>query len=161
MRLVVAGSVAAVLASLLACGTSSPSRAFDEPAPAPGGGGSTGPLPNEQSATCTGIRCDVPSCEPGKTTAIEGDVYDPAGKTRLYNVLAYVPNAPLAPMTNGASCDRCGTVSGDPIATSLSDAKGHFRIEGVPAGDDVPVVLQVASGAAPSKSRTWSRARRT
>src|SRR6185369_8244725 len=119
----------------VACGSSSSARTFDEPAPGPGTGSSTGPLPNDPGKACTGIRCDVPSCEPGKTTVIEGDVYDPAGKTRLYNVLAYVPNEPLSPITKGASCDRCGTVSGDPIATALSDSKGHFRIEGVPAGD--------------------------
>lgn len=133
----------AALLILIACGSSTPARTFDEPAPSPGDEGSTGPLPSDSNGACTGIRCNVPTCEPGKTTAIEGDVYDPAGKTRLYNVLAYVPNEPLAPITKGMSCDRCGTVSGDPIATSLSDAKGHFRIENVPAGDDVPVVLQV------------------
>src|SRR5262245_1352930 len=113
----------------IACGSASSERKFDDPAPGGPGSGSTGPLPGEPGAACTGIRCNILSCEPGKTTVIEGDVYDPAGKTRLYNVLAYVPNEPLAAITKGASCDRCGTVSGDPIATSLSDSKGHFRIE--------------------------------
>jgi hypothetical protein len=136
-------AASAAIAFLAACASEAAPRTFDEPAPGPGSGrGSTGELPNE-STPCTSIRCNVPSCEPGKTTVIEGDVYDPAGKTRLYNVLAYVPNEALAPITKGASCDRCGSVSGDPIATALSDSKGHFRIEGVPAGDDVPVVLQV------------------
>ena len=99
-RLVVPASLLILVAGacgLVACGSSSSSRTFEEPAPGPGGG-STGELPGSSTA-CTGIRCDVPSCEPGKTTVIKGDVYDPAGKTRLYNVLAYVPNEPLAPIT--------------------------------------------------------------
>ncbi|MBX3189420.1 MAG: carboxypeptidase regulatory-like domain-containing protein [Labilithrix sp.] len=101
-----------------------------------------GRLP-EPGAGCTGLRCDVPTCAAGTTTAIEGDVYDPAGKAKLYGAIAYVPNAALEPLATGATCDRCGAVSGDPIAAALTDERGRFRIENVPAGKDVPVVIQV------------------
>jgi hypothetical protein len=94
-------------------------------------------------ASCTGRRCDVPKCDNGTTTAIEGDAYDPAGKTKLYNVLAYVPASDLSPFTKGVACERCGSVSGDPIATALTDENGHFRLEGVPAGKKIPLVIQV------------------
>jgi hypothetical protein len=44
----------------------------------------------------------------------------------------------------GASCDRCGaTLSGKPIASALTDETGHFTIENVPTGADVPLVIQV------------------
>ena len=112
-----------------------------ETRPPLGGGEEPSQLPDP--TPCSGLRCNLPTCEGGKTTAIEGDVYDPAGKTRLYNVLAYVPNETLEPFAAGATCDRCGKVSGDPIASAVSDDRGHFRIVGVPAGDDVPLVLQV------------------
>src|SRR5687767_2178699 len=136
-------SVCAVTLMLaVACGSSERSTAF-EPAPAPVVPPETPPLPSETGKDCIGLRCNIPTCPAGKTTAIEGDAFDPAGNTKLYNVLAYVPNAELEPFTAKATCDRCGKVSGDPIATALSDEKGRFRIEGVPAGKDVPLVVQV------------------
>lgn len=125
-----------LLLLIVACGATSERGPMKDVEPAPSEFPSMTP--------CTGsLRCDVPKCEGGATTAIEGDVYDPAGKTKLYNVFAYVPNAELEPFVVGASCERCGKVSGDPIAAALSDERGHFRIEGVPAGDDIPLVLQV------------------
>ena len=139
MRRVMRHAKSAVLGLLLvACGAGS------ERAPLPADPAKVTP-PGQlgsPAGDCSGIRCDVPKCD-GATTAIEGDVYDPAGKTKLYNVVAYVPNAELEPIAPTASCERCGKVSGDPIATALSDETGHFRIEGVPAGKDIPVVLQV------------------
>src|SRR5436190_2731761 len=131
-----------VLVGLSACGTNADRTSF-EPAPAPIVPPETPPLGAEPGKDCTGLRCSVPSCPAGQTTAIEGDAWDPAGKTKLYNVLAYVPNAPLEPFTTSAMCDRCGKVSGDPIATALSNEKGHFRLENVPAGKNVPLVVQV------------------
>lgn len=104
---------------------------------------SSGPSLPAPSAVCDGLRCQVTSCSGGGTTAIEGFVTDPAGKTKLYNAVAYVPNGELEPLPKGMTCDRCGTISGDPIATALSDEAGHFRLEGVPAGDDIPLVVQI------------------
>ena len=127
----------------LACGTSSERATFEPPAPPIVPPEETPPLGTEPGKSCTGLRCDVPSCPAGQTTAIEGDTWDPAGNTKLYNVLTYVPNAPLEPFTTTATCDRCGKVSGDPIATALSNEAGHFRLEGVPAGKNIPLVLQV------------------
>jgi hypothetical protein len=97
----------------------------------------------EAGTACNGLRCSVPTCAAGATTAIEGDVYDPAGKTKLYGAIVYVPNAELAPIVRGRSCEKCGSVSGDPIATALTDEHGHFRIQGVPAGMDIPLVVQI------------------
>ena len=62
----------------------------------------------------------------------------------LYNVNVYVPNAPLDPIPEGASCDRCSAqLSGKPIATALTDANGRFVLENVPVVANLPIVIQV------------------
>jgi hypothetical protein len=68
---------------------------------------------------------------------------DPAGKVPLYNVLVYVPNEKVAPMASGATCDRCGSVSGDPLVTALTGVDGKFKLENVPVGKDIPLVVQI------------------
>jgi hypothetical protein len=99
-----------------------------------------------QQTTCLSAKCTVPACgetEIAKTT-LEGTIYDPAGKVPLYNVVVYVPNAPLDPITEGASCGKCsGTTSGKPIASALTDAAGHFTLENPPTGKNIPLVIQV------------------
>jgi hypothetical protein len=94
---------------------------------------------------CTNIQCNQAQCPTGQTTTVSGTVYDPAGKVPLYNVVVYVPNAPLDPLpSNGATCDQCGgTISGSPIVTALTDAKGNFVLQNVPAGTNVPLVMQL------------------
>ena len=83
------------------------------------------------------------SCPSGKTT-VSGTVFAPNGTLPLYNVIVYVPNAPLDPIPSGATCDTCGgQVSGSPIVTALTDAKGNFVLENVPVGSDIPLVMQV------------------
>ena len=80
----------------------------------------------------------------GGTTSISGTVYAPNGTLPLYNVIVYVPNGELKPLTKGVTCDRCGTVaSGDPLVTALTDAKGTFKLENMPVGKDIPLVLQL------------------
>jgi hypothetical protein len=92
---------------------------------------------------CTGLCLRQVQCANGGTTSLSGVVKDPAGKIPLYNVLVYVPNAPVAAITSGVSCDRCGSVSGDPLVTTLTDTDGHFKLDNVPVGKDVPLVVQV------------------
>lgn len=81
------------------------------------------------------------SCEDGATTSVSGTVYIPSGQLALYNAMVYVPDADLQPLTPGASCG-C-EISGEPIATALTDANGRFVLENVPVGDDIPLVVQV------------------
>src|SRR5205085_10988817 len=40
-------------------------------------------------------------------------------------------------------CDRCGNVSGDPLVSTLTDPAGKFKLENVPIGKDIPVVVQI------------------
>lgn len=92
---------------------------------------------------CTGIQCQIREC-PSGTTTISGTIYDPAGKNPLYNVAVYVPNAPVEPLPQGASCDSCDSLySGHPIAAALTDAAGRFVMQNVPDGSNIPLVVQV------------------
>lgn len=102
-----------------------------------GGAGADGQKP------CVGLCQRQIQCPGGLTTSLSGTVFDPAGKVPLYNVLVYVPNAPVAPITTGASCDRCGNVSGDPLVSTLTDPAGKFKLDNVPIGKDIPVVVQI------------------
>ncbi len=109
-------------------------------------GGIVIPEDSDLDATppCEGLKCQQVVCDDGGTTSVSGTVYDPAGKVPLYNVIVYVPNAPLDPFPSGASCDKCGAIaSGSPIVTALSDSKGKFKLTNVPVGKDIPIVYQV------------------
>ena len=80
----------------------------------------------------------------GCLTTLSGVVTTPAGTLPLYNVMLYVPSRALDPLPEGVSCDRCeGVVSGEPVASALSDEQGHFVMDNVPVGRDVPLVVQV------------------
>ncbi len=117
--------------------------------------GSTGvtPIPGEDPGVigadggggCQSLQCQVVACEDGgPTTTVTGTVYEPSGKIPLYNAIVYVPiNPELAPITPGASCDRCGTPTVKTVTSTLTDIKGEFKLENVPVGADIPVVVQV------------------
>ena len=92
-----------------------------------------------------GWRCKVPDCTGQTPTSVRATVYDPAGITPLYNVAVYVPNEDVGPIATGATCETCATpVSGSPITSALTNSKGEFVLDqDVPAGVDVPLVIQV------------------
>jgi hypothetical protein len=93
---------------------------------------------------CGNLCLNQVGCYAGAPTSISGTVYDPAGMNPLYNVIVSVPNAPLDPIPAGVTCASCDTqVSGQPIATALTDTKGHFVLNNVPWGTDFPLVMQL------------------
>jgi hypothetical protein len=102
--------------------------------------------PSTGPGVCTNLQCqiDKPGECTGAGTTISGQVFDPAGKVPLYNVLLYVPNTALGPIPTGVSCDRCDSpISGTPVAAALSGPDGKFKIMNAPSGTNIPLVIQI------------------
>src|SRR6185436_220861 len=80
----------------------------------------------------------------GTKTTVSGTVYDPAGKVPLYNVVLYVPlTSELPPISEGASCEACAGRTAKAAAVALSDSSGHFVLEDVPDGQNIPLVIEI------------------
>lgn len=99
-------------------------------------------------APCPGLDCKRVVCSDGKKTTLTGKVYDPAGQNPLYNVMVYIPgglngDAPLPPITSGASCETCASSVVNPMMSTLTNTKGEFVLEDVPVDKDVPIVVQI------------------
>jgi hypothetical protein len=128
--------------AVAACGGSG-----EAPAPAPDGG-ATGfdfDATPESSVKCTNLECQITECvdDPAGTRVI-GTVTDPAGARPIYNAVVYVPNAPLAPLGDSVSCDRCDAPhSGAPLRITTTDAAGRFELDNIPAGANIPLVVQI------------------
>jgi hypothetical protein len=101
----------------------------------------------EAGGPCVNLGCKQVDCaSQGKAdTTISGTVYDPAGKLGLYNVFVYVPNATPDPIVPGnVKCEQCqAPASGSPLVFASTDATGKFVIKNAPAGDGIPLVMQV------------------
>jgi len=149
-------SAAVVFAWSQGCGDSSEPSIFNNGGDDGGGGdgsGDDGGLLGDDGGVifgdggtphCVNLQCQQVSCPGGGKTTVSGKVYDPAGVDPLYNVIVYVPNAPVQPFKDGASCDKCGALaSGSPIATAITDPSGSFTLENVPVGSNIPLVLQI------------------
>jgi hypothetical protein len=112
---------------------------------------SSHPLPKGTSTAydaradgCTSLECFQVGCTLGGTTSVTGTVYDPAKRNPLYNVVVYVPNAPLSPIVTGPRCDTCNALySGEPLVAATTAADGTFTLTNVPVGDQIPLVVQV------------------
>jgi hypothetical protein len=93
---------------------------------------------------CVGIECNVVDCGAMSLppTSISGTVFAPNGTLPLNGVNVYVPRDPLPPFVEGATCDRCeSSLPGSPVVQTTSDAAGNFRLDNVPAGADIPLVI--------------------
>lgn len=149
-RIALGFGVAALLGgagALVSCGSSAPGSEF--------GDGSDGGLNGDRGVgfnfgddggdggPCVGLCLRQVSCPNGGTTSLSGKVYAPEGTIPLYNAIVYVPNGPLDPFPNGVQCDKCGKVSGSPLVSTLTNEKGEFKLDNVPVGADVPVVIQI------------------
>jgi hypothetical protein len=110
----------------------------------PGSSGSSGFGEAGEAATaCVNLQCQQKTCSGGGDTTVTGTVFAPNGTLPLYNAIVYVPNGTPDKLTNGASCDKCGAVTGSPVVTALSDPTGKFTLKNVPVGKDIPLVIQI------------------
>jgi hypothetical protein len=104
-------------------------------------GGSDG---GSDAGTCVNLQCRQVTCDAGTKTTVTGVVTIPSGALPLHNATVYVPNTPVAAIATGASCDLCETApSGSPLVVARTDTQGRFVLENVPAGANVPLVVQV------------------
>jgi hypothetical protein len=93
---------------------------------------------------CTGLECQVVDCaKQGKPeTTIKGTVFAPNGTLPLYGITVYVPNAPVGPLPDGASCSKCADdLPGSPLVKATTDEAGNFTITGAPSGANIPLVI--------------------
>src|SRR5262245_8598722 len=111
---------------MTACGSEAGSNEFDDEK-GPGAGSSGDPGKLGDNAKCEGVACQQVQCSSANvTTTVSGIVTAPNGTLPLYNAIVYVPQQPLDPMPEGASCDRCGNVSGKPLVSAVTGADGKF-----------------------------------
>jgi hypothetical protein len=105
-----------------------------------GGQSSTARGPLE---SCPG--CVWNTCKDGSKTTLSGVVHTPARNNPdpIYNAVVYVPATQPAPFADQVTCERCGQVSGKPVAAALTGPDGKFAMQDVPSGKDVPVVIQL------------------
>ena len=75
-------------------------------------------------------------------TALIGKVYAPNGTLPLFNVTVYAPiNDPPA-FPAGVQCGQCSTtLPGGAYTSAQTDEEGRFRLEGVPAGTNIPIII--------------------
>ena len=140
------------LAVLVAsCGNKQPSYAdvfadAGAPPPADASSGPDSSLVGDSPGPCTNLQCQQVDCASNlPDTTVSGIVYDPAGKNPLYDVIVYVPNAPVQPFPSGATCDQCGVLpSGSPLVATLTGPDGQVRPRRTcPTGGNIPLVLQL------------------
>ncbi len=105
------------------------------------------PPPDAIGTGCVGLQCQVSVCADGGIggTKLTGTVYDPASLNPLYNVLVAIPNGvvPVPPTGVPRPAGACGGVTLPPVITYTNTAyNGTFTLTGVPAGNNIPVLIQ-------------------
>ncbi len=111
------------------------------------GGGDDGGGNNPGGAdACVGLQCDVKNCAAmnAPPTSISGTVFAPNGTLPLWNVNVYIPNDAVPAFPEGAQCSRCNdSLPGNAVVRTTTDEAGNFRLENVPVGSDIPVVISI------------------
>ena len=98
----------------------------------------------ETVTPCEGLECEQVSCPGTQTTSITGTVHIPSGELPLPDVSVYVPNTPVEPLDEGASCVPCGDeLSAEPVVEDSTNIHGHFSLNDAPVGEEVPLVVEV------------------
>ncbi|HLL23891.1 MAG TPA: hypothetical protein VK427_17255 [Kofleriaceae bacterium] len=115
------------------------------------GSGDTDAGNNGTPDACVGLQCQIVNCGAmgQQPTTLTGTVFAPNGTLPLYGIQVYIPLTDPGTPPDTLECDRCSvTPPGNPIASTVSGEDGTFRLENVPAGDNIPLVI---------KSGKWQR----
>jgi hypothetical protein len=100
--------------------------------------------PPPEDAGCVNLACAIPTCTQNRHTTLTGRAFAPNGALPLYDVVVYVPNAPVQAFSSGPVCSTCqASLSGHPLAVAQTDAQGRFVLTDVPVGANIPVVVQI------------------
>jgi hypothetical protein len=129
MRAILASCVLVV--SIAACG---PSRT---------GGGDDDDSGGKMDA-CVGLECQVVNCAAMgmPDTSVSGTVFAPNGTLPLWGITVYVPRMDPGPLVDGVICDQCSTdLPGSAVVQTKTDEAGKFSLSGIPAGDNVQLVI--------------------
>jgi hypothetical protein len=114
-----------------------------------GNGGSIGfiapPTPVLDSGLDDGGELPDPNCPAGVHTSVSGLVYDPSFQDPLYNITVFAPkSATLPTLPKGVTPESCMCDALYPsfYGSAVTDATGHFKVDNVPPGTNVPLVVQ-------------------
>jgi hypothetical protein len=155
-------AAALALGLLLGCSATSIDKPGGAGASATGGSG-TGATPsfggdlmmsNNAVRRCPerddSLKCKVMDCPADSspsTTTVSGKVYDPAGRVPLYNAVVYIVEDPLTtlkPLGQRVKCESCSEhFPKTAMAVALTASDGSFRLTDVPAGEKIPLVIQL------------------
>jgi hypothetical protein len=84
-----------------------------------------------------------PNCPAGVHTSVSGLVYDPSFQDPLYNITVFAPKSATLPvLPKGAQCLSCDALYPPFYGSAVTDATGHFSVNNVPPGKNVPIVVQ-------------------
>jgi len=97
---------------------------------------------------CTNLCRQIAVCAAGSETKLTGTVRAPGFPGQpgdpVYNAIVYVPNSAVAAFSQTVTCETCGApASGDPLVSARSAADGTFTLTNVPAGTNIPLVIQI------------------
>jgi hypothetical protein len=99
---------------------------------------------------CTNLCLQQNACDGGTRTSLTGTVFaptDPAlygAADPLSGAFVYVPNGTVQRFDAGVACEACSaSVSGDPLVSTTSAVNGSFRLDNVPCGTNIPLVIQL------------------
>lgn len=147
--------VAFVVLGMLGCGAT-PSSPFNvDDGGAPDGSVADGDIVfpdaggDGSQGGCKNLQCQQVNCGGSLTTSLSGTVVTGTlpkygSPDPVYNAVVYVPNAPVDKFAPGITCDQCGApASGSPVVVALTDAAGKFKLDNVPVGTNIPLVIQV------------------
>ena len=156
MRASAIGATLVTVLGLLGCG-STPATEFnvDDGAVPDASGNTDGDITFNDAGgdggqgACKNLQCQQVICGGSATTSLSGTVVTGTlpkygAPDPVYNAVVYVPNAPVDAFKPGIVCDQCGApASGSPLVVARTDAAGKFKLDNVPVGTNIPLVIQV------------------